>query len=280
MTQQLGSPPASVGSRKGKTEQRKQLITEVLAAAGSATPQDLAARFGVSIVTIHRDLDELERRGMVRKFHGGVTAQPSGVFESQMSHRLATMAVEKAAIAAAALKYVEPGESVMLDDSTTVMRMIDGFADLAPLHVATPFVTGLRSLTELAKGNDGLTVIGLGGRYDVAHDSFVGVQTNEQVRGLHVDALFMSTSAVSSTDMYHQEEQIMMLKRHMLESASRRYLLVDHKKLGQKALLKIASLTELDLIITDPGADPRILAAWSELGVSYEIAQIAEPSTA
>lgn len=277
---QREDPPASVGSRRRKTERRKQLITDVLTAAGSATPQDLAAQFGVSIVTIHRDLDELERRGMVRKFHGGVTAQPSGVFESQMSHRLATMAVEKTAIAATALKYVEPGESVLLDDSTTVMRMIDGFADLAPLHVATPFLSGLRNLTELAKGHDGLIVIGVGGRYDVAHDSFVGVQTNEQVRGLHVDALFMSTSAVSTTDMYHQEEQIMTLKRQMLESASRRYLLVDHKKLGQTALLKIASLTDLDLIITDPGADPKILSAWRDMGISYEIAQIIEPSTA
>ncbi|GAA1849870.1 DeoR/GlpR family DNA-binding transcription regulator [Microlunatus capsulatus] len=266
---------AEAGSpRERKTETRKRLITEVVLDSGSATAQDLATRFGVSIVTIHRDLDELERRGVVRKFHGGVTAQPSGIFESQMSYRLATMTSEKTAIAETALEHVHPGMSILLDDSTTTLKMVEGLPDRAPLHVATTFVAGLRQLSELTHDHN-LTVIGIGigGRYDVAHDSFVGVQTNEQVRGIHVDAVFMSTSAVSATDMFHQEEQIVALKREMLNSATKKYLLVDHTKLGRLALLKIASLTELDLIITDAGADPAILAAWAGAGIDYAVAQ-------
>lgn len=258
--------------RENKAEARKRLITETVLASGSATAQDLANQFGVSLVTIHRDLDELERRGVVRKFHGGVSAQPSGVFESQMSYRLASMTAEKRAIAQVALRFVEPGMSILLDDSTTVLTMIDGLAERTPLHVATTFVTGLRRLSEIAGDHD-LTIIGLGGRYDVAHDSFVGVQTNEQVAGIHVDATFLSTAAVSATDMYHQEEQVAALKRQMLNSATKRYLLIDHTKLNRLALLKIAALTELDLIITDDGADPSVLAAWSAAGIAYEIAE-------
>lgn len=269
------SRPAAESSRRtgSKAENRKRAITETVLAAGSATAQDLANQFGVSLVTIHRDLDELERRGVVRKFHGGVSAQPSGVFESQMSYRLASMTAEKAAIAQVALRYVQPGMSILLDDSTTVLTMIEGLADRAPLHVATTFVTGLRRLSELAGDHD-LTLIGLGGRYDVAHDSFVGVQTNQQVQGIHVDAVFLSTSAVSATDMFHQEEQVASLKREMLNSASKRYLLIDHTKLNRLALLKIAALTELDLIITDDGADPAVLAAWAAAGIAYEIAHV------
>lgn len=258
--------------RENKAEARKRLITETVLASGSATAQDLANQFGVSLVTIHRDLDELERRGVVRKFHGGVSAQPSGVFESQMSYRLASMTAEKRAIAQVALRFVEPGMSILLDDSTTVLTMIDGLAERTPLHVATTFVTGLRRLSEIAGDHD-LTIIGLGGRYDVAHDSFVGVQTNEQVAGIHVDATFLSTAAVSATDMYHQEEQVAALKRQMLNSATKRYLLIDHTKLNRLALLKIAALTELDLIITDDGADPSVLAAWSAAGIAYEMAE-------
>jgi DeoR/GlpR family transcriptional regulator of sugar metabolism len=241
-------------------------------ASGSATAADLASQFGVSLVTIHRDLDELERRGVVRKFHGGVTAQPSGVFESQMPYRLATMTAEKEAIARTALHYVEPGMSILLDDSTTVLAMVDGLVERTPLHVATTFLAGMRRLSELAADHD-LTLIGIGGRYDVAHDSFVGVQTNQQVQGIHVDAVFLSTSAVSATDMYHQEEQVAALKREMLNSASRRYLLIDHTKLDRRALLKIAALGELDLIITDDGADSGVLAGWSAAGIAYEIAR-------
>ena len=257
--------------RESKAESRKRLITDVVLASGSATAQELATQFGVSLVTIHRDLDELERRGVVRRFHGGVSAQPSGVFESQMPYRLASMTAEKEAIAQAALAYVEPGMSILLDDSTTVLAMIDGLAERAPLHVATTFVTGMRRLSELAADHD-ITLIGIGGRYDVAHDSFVGVQTNSQVQGIHVDAVFLSTSAVSPTDLYHQEEQVAALKREMLNSASKRYLLIDHTKLNRRALLKIAALTELELIITDDAADPEALAAWSAGGIAYEIA--------
>lgn len=272
------SPP---DRRESKAETRKRLLTAAVLESGSATAQDLANRFGVSLVTIHRDLDELERRGVVRKFHGGVSAQPSGVFESQMPYRLASMTAEKAAIARVALEHVEPGMSILLDDSTSVLAMIDGLPDRAPLHVATTFVAGLRRLSELAGDHD-LTLIGLGGRYDVAHDSFVGVQTNQQVAGIHVDAVFLSTSAVSATDMYHQEEQVASLKREMLRSASKRYLLVDHTKLNRKALLKIAALTDLDLIITDDAADPAILAAWSAAGIAHQIAPsaAAEPTGA
>ncbi|HEX8509888.1 MAG TPA: DeoR/GlpR family DNA-binding transcription regulator [Propionibacteriaceae bacterium] len=272
VTPDVGSTPPPAAGRERKTETRKRLISEAVLASGSATAHDLADRFQVSIVTIHRDLDELERRGVVRKFHGGVTAQPSGVFESQMSYRLASMAIQKGAIAAAALQYVHPGMSILLDDSTTVLRMIDGLAERAPLHVATTFVTGLRQLSELTHDHN-VTVIGIGGRYDVAHDSFVGVQTNQQVRGLHVDAVFMSTAAVSLTDMFHQEEQIVALKREMLNSASRRYLLVDHTKLNRMALLQIAPLSDFDLIITDAEADPEVLAAWSSAGLAVEIAR-------
>jgi DeoR/GlpR family transcriptional regulator of sugar metabolism len=258
--------------RESKVEMRKRLITDAVLASGSATAQDLANQFGVSLVTIHRDLDELERRGVVRKFHGGVSAQPSGVFESQMPYRLASMTAEKEAIAQAALGYVEPGMSILLDDSTTVLAMIDGLAERAPLHVATTFVTGMRRLSELAADHD-ITLIGIGGRYDVAHDSFVGVQTNSHVQGIHVDAVFISTSAVSLTDMYHQEEQVAALKREMLNSASKRYLLIDHTKLNRRALLKIASLSELDLIITDDAAAPEVLAAWTAAGIAYQIAE-------
>ena len=257
--------------RERKTEARQRLITERVVAQGSCSAQELAGEFGVSIMTIHRDLDELERRGIVRKFHGGVTAQPSGVFESQLSYRMMSKAQEKSAIAQVALRYVEPGMSVMLDDSTSILHMIPGLAERAPLHVATTFLAGLRRLADIASDSD-LTIIGLGGVYDLPHDSFVGMQCLEQIAGIRADALFMSTSSISATDAFHQEERIVALKRAMVYAATKRYLLVDHTKLGRVALHKIVPLDEFDLIITDAGADPSLLAAWDASGIRYEVA--------
>jgi DeoR/GlpR family transcriptional regulator of sugar metabolism len=83
----------------------------------------------------------------------------------------------------------------------------------------------------------------------------------------------MSTSAVSATDAFHQEERIVALKRAMVRAATKRYLLVDHTKLGRVAVYKIFPLEEFDLIITDAGADPEILAAWDASGIRYQVAK-------
>jgi DeoR/GlpR family transcriptional regulator of sugar metabolism len=261
----------SLGVRpERKTEVRQRQISQRVIEAGSCTAQELAAAFGVSIMTIHRDLDVLEHRGIVRKFHGGVTAQPSGVFESQLSYRMTSNDGAKSAIAQAALRYVEPGMSVMLDDSTTILHMIPGLAQHAPLHVATTFLTALHRLTQLSTESD-LSIIGLGGVYDRGHDSFVGMQCLEQISGIRADVLFTSTSAVSASHAFHQEERIVALKRAMIGAATKRYLLVDHTKLGRVALHRIAPLDDFDLIITDSRADPAVIESWAASGIRYQI---------
>lgn len=254
-----------------KSEVRQRLITERVVAEGSCSAQDLAAEFGVSIMTIHRDLDVLQKRGIVRKFHGGVTAQPSGIFEARMSYRLTTNVNEKESIGRKALDFVEPGMSVLLDDSTSILHMISGFPEREPLHIATTFLTGLARLAPVTEGSE-ITVIAIGGRYDALHDSFVGAQTINQIESMHWDAVFMSTAAVSDRDAYHQEDHIMALKRAMLRSATRKYLLADHSKVGHNALHKIASLMDFDCIITDEKANPEVLQSWNKLGIRYEIA--------
>lgn len=266
----------SARPQERRIDARQRQIQERVVAKGSCTAQELAAEFGVSIMTIHRDLDELERRNVLRKFHGGVTALPSGIFESQLSYRMTSKSAEKAAIALAALNHVEPGMSVLLDDSTSILHMLPGLAERAPLHVATTFLTALRRLADLANESE-LTILGLGGTYDLPHDSFVGMHCVQQIGELRTDVLFASTSAVTATDALHQEERIVAVKRAMVRSATRRYLLVDHSKLSRVALHQLAPLTDFDLVITDSGADPELLAAWDANGIPYEIAPEVTP---
>lgn len=269
MSQTVDSMMPTLPGRKSEVRQRQ--ITERVVAEGSCTAQELANEFGVSIMTIHRDLDLLQQRGIVRKFHGGVTAQPSGVFEARMSTRMTTNVAEKESIGRKALDFVQPGMSVLLDDSTSVLHMISGFPDRAPLHIGTTFLTGLTKLAPVTEAS-GITAIGIGGRYDALHDSFVGAQAVAQVEAMRWDAVFMSTSAVSEQVAHHQEDHIMALKKAMLASATERYLLADHSKLGHVALHKFAALSEFDCIITDQKADRAILNLWDELGIRYEIA--------
>lgn len=256
-------------SRAHKTQARQRQILDKVVTEGSCSAQELSQIFKVSIMTIHRDLDELERRGVVRKFHGGVSALPSAVFEAQMSYRMAANQAAKQRLAQAALQYIEAGNVVLLDDSSTVLHMVPGLADLAPLHVATTCMTALRQLSELA--DEGLRIIGLGGDYDSMHDSFVGMACVEQIEGIRADTFFMSTSAVSGVDAFHQEERIVAVKRAMMRVSTRRYLLVDSSKFGKVALHKLAPLGAFDLVICDSDAPTEMLEELGHAGVPYEV---------
>ena len=250
---------------------RRREMTEYLQTRGSAAPADLVEEFEVSPVTVHRDLVELERQGVVRRFHGGVTALPSSTFESLVEHRLASHVPYKRGIAEAALTRVQSGMSIMLDDSTTVLQLLELLPAKAPLTVVTNFLRGLRRLGELSRDHD-LTIVGIGGRYDPRHDSFGGIQAEAQTRGLRVDTAFISTSAVSDTGLYYQQDTIASLKRVMIESATETCLLIDHSKLQREALLQVAPITDMSTIITDTAADADRVAAWRRAGVSCELA--------
>ena len=99
-----------------------------------------------------------------------------------------------------------------------------------------------------------------------------GVLCVQAIESLRVDAAFISTSAVSAADAFHQEQRVVAFKRAMLEVASKRYLLVDHTKLGRPALHRLVSLSAFDLVIVDSGAPAAALTALDERRINYEVA--------
>ncbi|MFJ8051163.1 DeoR/GlpR family DNA-binding transcription regulator [Streptomyces luteogriseus] len=258
----------SSGGQQGPAARQTAMAEQVLA-DGSATAAELAERFGVSLMTIHRDLDELERQGIVRKFRGGVTAQPSGVFESNVQYRLKSMRAEKAAVAEHALRMVEPGMAILLDDSTSTLEIARRLrtAEVTPLTVVTNFLEAINLLSD----QRGIHLMALGGDYDPLHSSFLGVSCVEAVQQLRVDVCFASTSAVHGGYAYHQEQHIVSVKRAMLDAAARNVLLIDHTKLGRVALHRVVPLSRFDTLLVDDGASPEALRDLDEHKVRYEV---------
>ncbi|WP_290859217.1 DeoR/GlpR family DNA-binding transcription regulator [Hamadaea sp.] len=255
-------------TERSRPAQRQAEIFEHVLQHGSVSANELAELFHVSLMTIHRDLDELERQGVVRKHRGGVSAQPSSVFESNVSYRLRAARAEKIAIAQKARQLIEPGMAIMLDDSTTTLELARLLEDAAPITVMTNFLETIKLLSTIR----GVRLLALGGDYFPTHDSFLGVPCIDAIEALRVDMLFASTSAVSGGYTYHQEQEIVLVKRAMIRAAQRSVLMVDHTKMGRVALHRLAPLSDIDLVITDSQASPESLVEMRENGVRYEIA--------
>ncbi|WP_326825394.1 DeoR/GlpR family DNA-binding transcription regulator [Streptosporangium sp. NBC_01756] len=249
---------------------RRQAMAERVMRQGSASVAELAEAFGISVMTVHRDLDELERQGMVRKFRGGATAQASNVFESNIAYRRAAHQEEKEAIARHVARLVEPGISIMLDDSTTALAVARRLGGITPLTVVTNFLEAVKLLA----GAPGIRLMALGGEYHPTHDSFLGVSCVDAVEAMNTDMVVVSTSAVSDRCAFHQEQEIVVVKQAMLRSASRRVLAVDHSKLDRVALHRVAPLDAFDLIVVDSRAPADVVQRLREGHRNVEIAKL------
>lgn len=249
-------------------QERLDAILEQLLADETATAQSLAAHFGVSLMTVHRDLDELQSRGVIRKFRGGVSVARTSTYEISAPLRRRLAVPQKEAIAAAAARLVEPGQSILLDDSTTVAKVVDHLLGLEDLHVVTNY---LPTLSRIAQ-HGGVATTAVGGTYDAGHESFLGIGAVAAIRALRVDTAFVSTTTLDEYGIYHQEESIVAVKSAMLRAARRRVLLADSTKLGKTSLHLIAEWDAIDDLVTDSGASGDVLDALSAAGVRVTIA--------
>src|SRR3954470_886694 len=242
------------------SRERRDTIKEMLLAQDSVTVRDLAERFDVSAMTIHRDLDALEAIGVLRKVRGGATAQPTALYESSLGFRLAQMPDAKREIAAAASERVKPGASVALDDSTTTLAMLPFLAEIGHLTVVTYFASVVEEVSRLAP--DTLELIVVGGTYSHKYHAFGGVLAEQQLMRLSVDHSFISVSSVDVARgaAYHQELEQAALKRTLVRIARDSALLVDAAKFTSSALHEVVELSELQAVYVDDGTPAETVA--------------------
>ncbi|MCL4066244.1 DeoR/GlpR family DNA-binding transcription regulator [Pseudomonas sp. GX19020] len=237
-----------MSSAAGKPGRRDEIAALVIE-KGEVRIDDLVQAFGVSRMTIHRHIEDLARQGVLRKLHGAVSAQPSGVYESLIAWRETHAAGAKAALARAALAEIQPGQAVILDDSTTVAALGPHLGQIDPLTV----ITNSLGMMQRLSGPEGPQLIALGGDYHPTYNAFIGHLCETALAGLHVNLAICSASGVSGATALIQDARAVRVKQAMLKAASRRVLLLDHTKFGKLALHRFADLTEFDAVYVDRG---------------------------
>ncbi|MEV4759731.1 DeoR/GlpR family DNA-binding transcription regulator [Micromonospora sp. NPDC049559] len=257
-------------------KQRQAAILDRVRVAGGVRVSDLASEFGVSDMTIRRDLESLADRGLLSKVHGGATAAaPGSTDEPGFAAKSARQRAEKAAIAARAARLVAPGMAVALSAGTTTAELAYRLAAVPGLTVVTNSIPVAEAFHRSGRA-DQTTVLTGGVR--TPSDALVGPVAEAAIRSLHLDLLFLGVHGMSeraglTTPNLLEAET----NRALIGAAQRVVVLADHTKWGVVGISSMARLTDVQTLVTDaglPAAGREALAA-----AVGELVVVAAPGT-
>jgi len=244
--------------------ERHQKILELLNEKKSIRVTELSQLFSVTEETIRRDLEKLERENKLCRSHGGaISIQSLESQEISYSKREITNVKEKQEIALEAVKYIEEGDKITLDASTTAWYMAKQLPDIR-LTVVT---NSIKVATELSAKKQ-ITVISTGGILLPRSLSFVGPLAEEALEKYHVNKAFISCKGIHlENGISESDEQQSLVKRKMIENAEYVYVMADHTKFGQQSFIRTSNLNEIDIIITDSKLDDKNVQEFQNRGI-------------
>ena len=229
--------------------QRQDLILREVERAGGTRVSELVDRLGVSDMTIRRDLDALAARGLVLKVHGGATSvRDRSTDEPGFSAKSSRQTREKAAIARTAARLVEPGASVALSAGTTTYAVARALRDVAGLTVVTNSPPVAELLHDPAR--DDRTVVLTGG-VRTPSDALVGPVADATLAGLRVDRTFLGVHGLDAQGLTTPNLAEAATDRALMACAAATTVIADHTKWGVVGLARIATLDDVDTLLTD-----------------------------
>ena len=252
---------------------RQARLMEMLTRNGFLSVAEAAERMGVSSMTIRRDLEILEARGVLTRTHGGAVAiqgrrlEVFDAVEPVFDQRRRRQAGAKSKIAAAAAGLIGPNETVALDVGTSVLALAKELVGRPDLKFLT---NNLPAAMTLSGGPSPVYL--LGGQLRSENASTVGPQAEAMLDTLWFDQLFLGVSAIGPDGaIYSVDSAEANLNRCMLARAGQRFLLADSSKFGTMATYRVAPLTQAR-IVTDAGLSPKWRGNLADMGVEVTVA--------
>ncbi|TKC19147.1 DeoR/GlpR family DNA-binding transcription regulator [Robertmurraya kyonggiensis] len=249
--------------------ERHRRIVELVNERSSIRVTELSDIFGVTEETIRRDLEKLEKEHFLMRTHGGAVSLAEDHEETSYIEREITNSNEKRAIALEALHYIEPGDQIVLDASTTAWYMAKELPDM-PLTVLT---NSIKVAIELSKKGQ-IRVISTGGSLLSQSLSYVGPLAERSLSMYHVNKAFLSCNGIHlESGLSDLNEMQALVKKKMIDIADETVLVADSSKFGVRSFSQISSLSSVDYIITDTRVDENIKKALKEKSIKMTIAK-------
>jgi len=250
--------------------ERRNKIMQILNEQKQITVKEVAKRLNVSEGTLRNDLRILEEDGLLERTHGGAVLPKPLVHEYSFGMRSETNRAEKMAIGKAALQFVHNGQCIILDASSTTLEFAKQLCQFDYLTVVT---NGLFTAQELTR-NPRINVIVTGGVLRPGSGSLEGLLGKGLLSQIHADIFFASahgfTLEEGLTDFSVYETE---LKKLFVSSVDKVIALLDHTKLGRRSIATFAERDQIDVLITDAGADRDFLRKVESRNIQVVVAE-------
>jgi DeoR family fructose operon transcriptional repressor len=233
-------------------EERYLRIVEVVNRIGKATVSELSSALEVSTVTVRRDLEKLEEKGLLLRTHGGAISLPSPSGEAGLEKSFAekeeALVFEKELIAEAAAKLVKDDEAILLTPGTTNMFLARKLAGTKKLTL----VTNAANIALAVGEQTNLDIVLLGGKLRAKSLATVGSLAEDALRSLRVNKLFLGVDGFDFKEgLTTPNLAEASINRQMISIAKEVIVVADHSKFGRILFSHIASVDEVHTVITD-----------------------------
>lgn len=249
---------------------RYEIILELLRKNKSVKVIELIERFDVSIETVRRDLEYLEKQDLLKRVYGGATLNKKTGIEVDYNLRETRNLEEKIEIGRQAAELIQDGDTIILDLGTTtleVARNLNGKENLTVLTNSLKIALELNSFP-------GIRTFLMGGlirREELAVSGFLAKYCLKQ---FNVDKALISVGGITIengiTDYHVEEAEIRMM---MIEAAEQVIALCDYSKFGTKALINVCELDKVGTLVVDSKVPKSIIKSYESLGLNVVAAK-------
>lgn len=245
--------------------ERIEKIKELARKQDIITWEEIQRCLNVSKATAQRDVEILCNASVLQKTRGGaIYIQEPDARELSLAAREITNREEKRRIAAAALEFVEPGSTIMLDSGSTVLEL----ARQIPADIPLTAITYELPTAVMLDSNPNAEIYLLGGKLRRNFEACHGYFAENMLSQFHASVCFLGIDAVNIQNGIGQHNMYdVRIKQIMIENSAKVILLADHSKFTNMVFIHVASLSQIDVIITDSRLDKSILQELDRQGI-------------
>lgn len=245
-------------------QERYNKILMLMSTSNVIKIENLITEFNISVETARRDLNHLEKQGLIRKIYGGAVLINPFVVEPLSSERLTANLSNKELIGKKCSEFISDGDSILLEVGTTTLQVAKAIKEKHNLTIITNSVYVINELMDTD-----FTIYVLGGKIRHEEKSISGAESLFELDHFHISKAIIGAGAVTAENGisdYNIEEA--MIRKKLITRSKQVILVADSTKFGHDALINVCPISSVDMIITDKDLDNDSLIKFSEMGTN------------